>query len=78
MELSWDMLDSNVEEYIIEYRAPSKSTAWDRKYELDYTQTNGTISELDMGTEYEFRLRVETAGGYSAHSDTVIAKTDNW
>lgn len=72
------MLDSSVDEYIIEFRAPSISVAWDRMYELDYSHTSGTITGLHMGTEYEFRIRVETAGGYSAHSNTVIAKTDNW
>ena len=76
--LSWDMLDSSVDEYIIEFRAPSKSVAWDRMYELDYSHNTGTITGLDMGTEYEFRLRAETAAGYSAHSEVVISKTDNW
>ena len=76
--LKWDMLDSQVDDYIIEYRDPSKSVAWDRMYELDYTETTGTITGLKPGTEYEFRLRVETAAGYSAHSDIVIGKTDFW
>ena len=70
------MLDSSVDEYIIEYRAPTKNVAWDRKYEIDYSVTSGTITGLDIGTEYEFRLRVDTAGGYSAHSNTVVAKTN--
>ena len=74
------MLDSEVDDYIIEYRAPiaSRTAAWDRMYALDYTQTTGTITGLDSGTEYDFRLRVETAAGYSAHSDIVTAKTDFW
>ena len=76
--LSWDMLDSSVDEYIIEFRAPSKSAAWNRMYELDFSHTTGIITGLRMGTEYEFRLRVETAAGYSAHSDLVTAKTDDW
>ena len=72
------MLDSSVDEYIIEFRAPSKSAAWNRMYELDYSHNTGTITGLDIGTEYELRLRAETAAGYSAHSDVVIAKTDDW
>jgi len=73
------MLYPSVEEYIIEYRAPSHTTAWSRAYELDNTYTTGTITGLTMGTEYEFRLRVETAGGYSAHSEpSVIDKTNSW
>ena len=76
--LSWDMLDSSVDEYIIEYRNPAKSEAWDRRYELDYSLTSGIITGLDSGAEYEFRIRVETAGGYSAHSSTVVGKTTDW
>lgn len=69
-----------VDEYIIEYRDVSKSVAWDRLYELDNTITTGIITGLDMGTEYEFRLRAETDAGYTAHSDTVTARTksDNY
>lgn len=75
VELSWDKLGSSVDEYIIEYRAPSKSSGWEKRYELDNVITSGIITGLDMGTKYEFRLRVDTDGGYSAHSETVTAKT---
>jgi len=70
------MLDSSVDEYVIEYRAPDVSAAWSTRYELDYTHTSGTIMGLQAGTEYEFRIRVETAAGYSAHSNTITVNTD--
>ena len=73
------MLDStSVEEIIIEFRAPSKSVAWDRMYELDSSQTTGTITGLDVGTKYEFRIRAETGAGYSAHSNVLEVETKEW
>ena len=76
--LQWDMLDSSVEEYVIEYRAPDKTVAWNVRYELDYTQNTGTIVGLESGTMYEFRIRIETAAGYSAHSNVVTAITNSY
>ena len=76
--LSWDMLDSSVDEYVIEYRAPSITAAWSVRYELDYTLTAGTIKGLNSGTVYEFRIRVETAAGYSSHSNVITATTNSY
>lgn len=66
-----------MDEYVIEYRAPDETAAWSVRYELDYTQTTGTIVGLESGTMYEFRIRVETAAGYSAHSNVVTAVTNS-
>ena len=77
VKLSWDILDFSVDECVIEYRIPIKSTAWERRYDLDYNLNNAIITGLDTGTEYEFRLRVETVSG-SAHSNTVVVKTKDW
>ena len=72
------MLDSSVEEYIIEFRAPSISAAWDRMYEIEPSHTTGTITGLNMGTYYEFRIRAETDAGYTAHSNDLQVKTEDW
>jgi len=74
--VSWDMLDTSVEEYVIEYRAPSRTAAWNARYELDYTKTTGTIMGLESGIEYEIRIRVDTAAGYSAHSESITVITN--
>ena len=70
-------MDFSVDECVIEYRIPIKSTVWERRYDLDYNLNNAIITGLDTGTEYEFRLRVETVSG-SAHSNTVVVKTKDW
>ena len=76
--LSWDVLDSGVVEYVIEYRAPDKTSVWREWYGIDYRKTTATILGLASETVYEFRIKVTTAAGYSTYSEVITTTTDSF